>query len=92
VSNEATTLYQEIDVLSQRVEPVYVDDREQRVESWIYEIPELQASLDWDVPTRGFKILEKTYKIVSGEKSRKRHSYAWQHCQQSWLMLRQFVV
>jgi hypothetical protein len=73
VKREDTTLYQEIDVLSQRVEPIYVepiymDDREERVESWVYEIPELQASLDWDVPTRGFKILEKKYKIVSGEK------------------------
>ncbi len=26
------------------------------------------AVLDWDVPTRGFKIVEKVYKIVSGEK------------------------
>lgn len=68
VKREDTTLYQEIDILSQQVEPVYVDDREERVESLIYEIPELQRSLDWDVPTRGFKIIEKSYKIVSGEK------------------------
>jgi len=38
------------------------------MECWIYEIPELQASLTWDVPTRGFKIRERKYKIVSGEK------------------------
>jgi hypothetical protein len=50
------------------VEPIYVDDRDNRVESLIYEIPELHAVLDWDVPTRGFKIVEKVYKIVSGEK------------------------
>jgi len=50
------------------VETIHIDDREERVESWIYEVPELQAVLDWDVPTRGFKIREKTYKIVSGEK------------------------
>ncbi len=68
VKRQDTTLYQEIAVLSQLVEPMYVDDREERVESWVYEIPELQVSLDWDVPTRGFKILEKKYKIVSGEK------------------------
>jgi hypothetical protein len=68
VKREDTTLYQEIDVLSHGVEPIYVDDREEGVESWVYEIPELQASLDWDVATRGFRILEKTYKIVSGEK------------------------
>jgi hypothetical protein len=68
VKDERTTLYKEIDTLSQMVEPIHVDDRENGVESWIYEIPELQASLDWDVPTRGFKIIEKSYKIVSGEK------------------------
>lgn len=68
VKREDTTLYQEIDVLSQMVDPIHIDDREERVESWIYEIPELQRSLDWDVPTRGFRILEKKYKIVSGEK------------------------
>ena len=68
VKREDTTLYQEIDILSGMVEPIYVDDREERVECWIYEVPELQASLDWDVPTRGFKITEKEYKIESGEK------------------------
>ncbi len=68
VKDARTTLYKEIEILSQMVEPIYVDDRENRVESWIYEIPELHAVLDWDVPTRGFKILEKAYKIVSGEK------------------------
>jgi hypothetical protein len=68
VKREDTTLYQEIDVLSQMVDPIPIDDRENRVEGWIYEVPELQSSLDWDVPTRGFKIIEKTYKIESGEK------------------------
>ena len=68
VKDARTTLYKEINTLSQMVEPIHVDDRENRVESWIYEIPELNAVLDWDVPTRGFKIIEKAYKIVSGEK------------------------
>jgi hypothetical protein len=68
VKDARTTLYKEIETLSQMVEPIYIDDREHGVESWTYEIPELQKSLDWDVPTRGFKILEKAYKIVSGEK------------------------
>ena len=68
VKREDTTLYQEIDVLSQMVDPMHIDDRDERVESWIYEVPELQVSLDWDVPTRGFKIIEKEYKIESGEK------------------------
>ncbi|MFC1717639.1 transposase, partial [Candidatus Poribacteria bacterium] len=68
VKDARTTLYKEIETLSQMVEPIHVDDRENRVESWIYEVPELHAVLDWDVPTRGFKITEKAYKIVSGEK------------------------
>jgi hypothetical protein len=68
VTNEVTTLYKEIDTLSQMVEAIHIDDREEQVESWIYEVPELHAVLDWDVPTRGFKIIEKSYKIVSGEK------------------------
>ena len=68
VKDARTTLYKEIETLSQMVEPIYVDDRKNRVESWTYEIPELQTSLDWDVPTRGFKILEKAYKIVLGKK------------------------
>ena len=64
VTNEVTTLYKEIDALSQMVDPIHVDDRENGVESWIYEVPELHAVLDWDVPTRGFRILEKAYKIL----------------------------
>ncbi|MFC1716526.1 hypothetical protein ACFL6S_22860, partial [Candidatus Poribacteria bacterium] len=68
VKDARTILYKEIDTLSQMVEPTYVDDRDNGVESLIYEIPELHAVLDWDVPTRGFKIMENTYKIVSGEK------------------------
>ncbi len=68
VKDARTTLYKEINTLSQMVEPIHVDDRENRVESLIYEIPELHAVLDWDVPTRGFKIIEKAYKIVLGKK------------------------
>lgn len=68
VKDARTTLYKEIETLSQMVEPIHIDDRENRVESWTYEIPELQQSLAWDVPTRGFKILEKAYKIVLGKK------------------------
>jgi len=68
VKDARTTLYKEINTLSQMVEPIHVDDRENRIESLIYEIPELHAVLDWDVPTRGFKIIEKAYKIVSGKK------------------------
>jgi hypothetical protein len=68
VKREDTTLYQEIDMLSGMVEPLYVYDREHRVDSLIYEVSDLQVVLDWDVPTRGFKIVEKKYKIVDGRK------------------------
>ena len=68
VKNERTDVYKEIEALSELIEPIHIDDPEERIEAWIYEISELQKSLDWDVPTRGFKIIEKEYKIVSGEK------------------------
>jgi hypothetical protein len=70
VKDERTTLYKEIEALSALVKPIYiyVNDREERIEYWIYEIPELQESLGWEVPIRGFKVIEKQYKIVSGEK------------------------
>ena len=68
VKRENTTLYQEIEVLSERIDPIHVDDREDRVECWIYEIDQIQGALDWDIPTRGFKIIEKDYKIDNGNK------------------------
>lgn len=68
VKREDTTLYQEIEVLSERIAPIHIDDKENRVESWIYEIDQIQGALDWNIPTRGFKIIEKEYKIAKGEK------------------------
>lgn len=68
VKDERTTMYKEIQTLSALVKPIYTNDWEEQMECWIYEIPELQASLAWDVPTRGFKIRERKYKIVSREK------------------------
>jgi len=68
VKNERTTLYKEIEALSSLVEPIYVNDWEEQIEYWVYEIPDLQESLGWEVPIRGFKAIEKEYKIVSGEK------------------------
>ena len=67
VKDERTTLYQEIEALSALVEPIYVNDREEQIEYWTYEIPELQGSSGWEVPIRGFKVIEKQYRIVSGE-------------------------
>ena len=65
VKDERTNLYKEIEELSALVDPIHIDDREQRIECWVYEIPELHVSLVWEVPIRGFK---KEYKLVSGEK------------------------
>jgi hypothetical protein len=67
VKDKRTTLYKEIEALSGLVEPIYVNDWEEQIEYWIYEIPELQESLGWEVPIRGFKVIEKKYKLVSGE-------------------------
>lgn len=67
VKDERTTMYKEIETLSGLVEPIYVNDREEQIEYWIYEIPELHMSLGWKVPIRGFKVVEKDYKLVSGE-------------------------
>jgi hypothetical protein len=67
VKNERTTLYKEIEALSSLVNPIYVNDWEEQIEYWVYEIPDLQESLGWEVPIRGFKVIEKDYKIVSGE-------------------------
>jgi hypothetical protein len=68
VKDERTTLYKEIESLSALVEPVHVNNWKEQIEYWIYEIPELQESLGWEVPIRGFKVVEKKYKLVSGEK------------------------
>jgi hypothetical protein len=67
VKDKRTTLYKEIEALSALVEPLYVNDWEEQIEYWVYEIPDLQESLGWEVPIRGFKVIEKDYKIVSGE-------------------------
>ncbi len=73
VKDERTTLYKEIETLSGQVEPLYVNDWEEQIEYWVYEIPDLQKSLGWEVPIRGFKVIEKQYKIVSGEKVYTKH-------------------
>ena len=68
VKDERTTMYKEIQTLSALVKPTYVDDWEEKIECWIYEIPELHVSLGWEVPIRGFRVIEKHYKLVSREK------------------------
>jgi hypothetical protein len=68
VKNKRTDMYKEIESLSDMVSPIHIDDREEQIEYWIYEVPELHKSLDWQIPIRGFKVIEKGYKIASGEK------------------------
>jgi len=68
VKNERTDLYKEIESLSELVRPVVINDWKEKVESWIYEIPGLSAWLAEEVPTRGFKIIEKSYKEESGKR------------------------
>ena len=52
-------MYQEIEALSKLVKPIHIVDREEQVEYWIREVPDLQESLGWSVPIRGFKQVEK---------------------------------
>jgi len=68
VKNERTNMYKEIESISKFVEPIYKNDHKEQIEYWIYEIPHLEASIGWDIPIRGFKIIEKHYKIKSSEK------------------------
>jgi Transposase DDE domain len=68
VKNERTDLYKEIESLSELVSPLVINDWEEQVEVWIYEIPGLSEWLADDIPIRSFKIIEKSYKVVSGER------------------------
>jgi hypothetical protein len=68
VKNERTDLYKEIESLSELVIPVVINDWQEKVECWIYEIPCLSEWLATDIPTRGFKIIEKSYKEESGKR------------------------
>ncbi len=66
IKNERTDLYKEIESLSELVKPVVINDWKERVECWIYEIPCLSEWLAEEIPTRCFKIIEKSYKEESG--------------------------
>lgn len=60
VKDERTHLYQEIETLSQWVKPIFNYDPTEGVAYTIYEIPDLQVSPGWEIPLRGFKIIETT--------------------------------
>lgn len=60
VKDERTDLYQEIEALSTQVKPIEDYDPQQGVAYTIYEIPDLHLSIGWEIPLRGFKIIETT--------------------------------
>ncbi len=58
VKDERTTLYQEIQTLSEYVVPVKNYDPDRGVVSYTYPVFDLHLSLDWDIPLHGFKVVE----------------------------------
>lgn len=65
VKDERTTLYQEICALATFVSPVCGEEKNGRLQYEIYEIPNLHQSLDWDIPLRGFLVIERTRHVES---------------------------
>jgi len=60
VKDERTTLYQEILALATFVKPICGLDKNGRLRYEIYEIGDLQQSLGWSIPLRGFLVIERT--------------------------------
>lgn len=58
VKDERTTLYKEIETLASMGEPIKGYDSEKGIVYTIYEIEEIHISLGWDIPLKGFKIIE----------------------------------
>ncbi len=68
VKNERTHMYKEIESLSKYADVIYKNDHSEQIEYWIYEIPHLEKSIGWKIPIRGFRIVEKEYKLDKGNK------------------------
>jgi hypothetical protein len=58
VKNEDSVIYQEIEALCTLTQPITGYDKEEGLVYHIYEIPSLNCSINWDIPLRGFKIIE----------------------------------
>ena len=58
VKDERTTLYQEIQTLSEYVVPVKNYDPDRGGVSYTYPVFDLHLSCDWDIPLHGFKVVE----------------------------------
>jgi len=67
VKDERTTLYQEICALATFVKPVCGEDKNGRLRYEIYEISNLHHSLGWDIPLRGFLVIERVRHIKNGK-------------------------
>ena len=59
VKNEDSVIYKEIEALSTLTKPITGYDKEKGLVYEIYEIPSLNRSINWDIPLRGFKIIER---------------------------------
>jgi hypothetical protein len=59
VKNEDSLIYREIEALSTLTQPIVGYDQERSITYEIYEIPSLHQSIKWDIPLRGFKVIER---------------------------------
>ena len=60
VKDERTTLYQEILALAKLTTPICGEDRNGQLRYEIYDVPYLHQSMGWQIPLRGFLIIERT--------------------------------
>ena len=67
VKDERTTLYQEILALAQLVEPICGADKDGALRYEIYEIDNINHSLGWEIPLRGFLVIERTRHVQKGQ-------------------------
>lgn len=60
VKDERTVLYQEILALATFIKPICGEDKNGHRRYEIYEIDDLEQSLGWSIPLRGFLVIERT--------------------------------
>ena len=67
VKDERTTLYQEILALAKMTPPICGEDKKGQLRYEIYEVLHLHQSIGWQIPLRGFLIIERTRHVQQGE-------------------------
>lgn len=67
VKDESSQLYKEIDNLSTISKPIKGYDIEENLFYLIYQIPDIDKSIGWDIPLTGYKIIERK-KIIKNKK------------------------